>query len=153
MQLLLTFDIRDAGGEPGRPVRISPSLVTFDAWAFATPNTPGSTVAVVMPSGYRVSVGRGPLDGPTPDEIGHDHWTSGSLAAPLDFVADVVADRQVEYAETPVDVSLAGGPAQVLVRAWPDDGAWGDRVGNIVRNALPILERDIGVAWPVDGPL
>ncbi|HEY6012919.1 MAG TPA: hypothetical protein VIU37_02900, partial [Candidatus Limnocylindrales bacterium] len=43
-QLTLTFDIRDTGGDPARLVRVSPSLVTFGAWAFATPGTPGSTV-------------------------------------------------------------------------------------------------------------
>lgn len=152
-KLTLAFDIRDAGGEPGRPVRIAPSLVTFNAWAFATPNTPGSTVAVVFPTGYQVTVGRGPLSGPTPDEAGHDHWTSGEIAAPLDFVADVVADRPAEYAETPVDVALAVGSARVLVHAWPDDPAWADRVTNLVQHALPILEREIGVAWSFDGPI
>lgn len=152
-KLTLTFDIRDAGGEPGRPVRISPSLVTFNAWAFATPDTPGSTVSVVFPSGYEVTVGRGPLSGPTPDDLGHDHWTSGAIAAPLDWIADIVADRPAEYTETPVDVALTAGSAHVLVHAWPDDPAWGDRVANIVEQALPILEREIGVAWPVDGPL
>jgi hypothetical protein len=152
-KLTLTFDLRDAGGEPGRSLRISPSLVTFGAWAFATPNTPGSTVTVLFPTGYQVTVGRGPLEGPTTDEAGHDQWFSGAIRAPLEFVADVVADRPVEYSETPVEVALSGGAAAITVRAWPDDAAWSDRVVNLVKNAVPILEREIGVAWPVDGPL
>jgi hypothetical protein len=152
-RLTLTFDIRDSGGDPARPVRVSPSLVTFGAWAFATPNTPGSTVLVRMPSGYRVTIGRGPLDGPTADSTGEDIWSSGRLIAPLDFVADVVADRDVPYAEKPVEVALKAGTAAVTVRSWPDDVAWADRVANLVTNALPILEREIGLAWPVDGPL
>src|SRR6185436_9193601 len=85
VKLDLTFDIRDAGGDPGRPVRISPSLVTFGAWAFATPSTPGSTVVVQLPAGYQVTMGRGPLDGPS-TAAGEDVWSSGRLAAPLDFV-------------------------------------------------------------------
>ena len=151
--LTLTFDLRDAGGEPGRPVRVSPSLVTFQAWAFATPSTPGSSVTMLFPTGYQVTVGRGPLQGPTSDEAGHDQWFSGTIAAPLDFVADVVADRPVTYAETPVDVALSAGVASVTVRAWPDDPAWADRVTNLVEHALPILEQEIGVAWQLDGPL
>ena len=154
MKLTLTFDIRDAGGEPGRPVRVSPSLVTFGAWAFATPSTPGSTVVVQLPTGYRVTIGRGPLEGPATDASGHDVWSSGRLERPLDFVADVVADRQVETpAETQVEVPLSAGTVPVVVRAWADDPAWATRVTNLVVNALPILEREIGVAWPVDGPL
>jgi hypothetical protein len=152
-RLTLTFDILDSGGDPGRPVRISPSLVTFGAWAFATPSTPGSTVLVRFPTGYRVSVGRGPLEGPTPGAAGHDQWTSGPIAAPLDYVADVVADAPVDYAEKPVAVLLSAGPVSVVVRAWPDDQAWSDRVANLVTNALPILEREIGVTWPVNGEL
>jgi hypothetical protein len=152
-RLNLAFNIRDAGGEPGRPVRISPSLVTFGAWAFATPDTPGSSVAVQFPTGYQVTVGRGPLTGPIPDEAGHDLWTSGGLAKPLDYVADIVADRPVNYDETSVDVPLEAGSAKVLVHSWPDDRAWGDRVANIAQHALPILEREIGVPWQFDGPL
>ena len=151
--MTLTFNIRDAGGESDRPIRISPSLVTFGAWAFATPDTPGSSVAVQFPSGYQVTVGRGPLTGPVPDEAGHDHWTSGPLAAPLDFIADIAADRPVTYAENSIDVPLSAGSATVVVRSWPDDVAWGDRVANLAEHALPILEREIGVPWRVDGPL
>jgi hypothetical protein len=133
---------------------VAPSLVTFGAWAFATPSTPGSTVAVRMPSGYRVTIGRGPLEGPATGASGEEVWTSGRLAAPLTFVADVVADRQVETpAETQVDVPLSAGTVPVVVRAWPDDPAWASRVTNLVAHALPILEREIGVTWPVDGPL
>ena len=151
--LNLTFNIRDAGGEPDRAVRISPSLVTFAAWAFATPNTPGSSVAVQLPTGYQVTVGRGPLTGPTADDAGHDQWTSGALAAPLDYVADIVANRPVTYAEKSIDVPLSAGSATVVVHSWPDDAAWGDRVANLAEHALPILEREIGVPWRFDGPL
>lgn len=151
--LTLTFNIRDAGGEPDRPVRISPSLVTFGAWAFATPNTPGSSVAVQFPTGYQVTVGRGPLTGPIADEAGHDQWTSGPLAKPLEYVADIAADRPVTYAEKRIDVPLAAGSAAVVVRSWPDDPAWGDRVASLAEHALPILEREIGVPWQFGQPL
>lgn len=151
--LTLTFDLRDPGGAPGRAVRISPSLVSFAAWAYATPDTPGATVDVRLPTGYTVTVGRGPLDGPTPDGSDHERWSSGKLSKPLEFVADVAADHPSDYADSPVAVTLERGPAAVVVRAWPDDTAWRDRVTALVQKALPVLERDIGVAWPVDGSL
>jgi hypothetical protein len=152
-RLTLRFDIRDAGGDASRPVRVSRSLVTFGAWAFATPSTPGSSVLVQLPTGYRVTIGRGPLAGPTTDTAGHDRWSSGRLDTPLTFVADVTADRPTGYLESPLEVPLATTTAPVVVRSWPDDRAWSDRVSNLVSHALPILEREIGVGWPVDGPL
>ena len=151
--LHLTFDLRDVGGVPDRPLRISPSLVTFSAWAFATPDTPGAAVAVRLPTGYSVTVGRGPLSGPEPDATGRERWTSGTLAKPLEFIADVAADRPADYVETSRTVELTERPATILLRAWPDDPAWRDRIGTLVDEALPILERDIGLAWPIDGSL
>lgn len=151
--LTITFDVRDPGGAPDRTLRISHSLVSFSAWAIATPSTPGATVVVRFPEGYSVTVGRGPLTGPTPDGTGHDLWSSGALDAPLDFVADISADRPTDYAETTRTVAMSAGDATILLRAWPDDPAWRDRVGALIERALPVLEREIGVPWPVDGPL
>lgn len=153
MKLTLTFDLKDPGGAADRPVRISPSLITFSAWAYATPETPGATVAVKLPTGYTTTVGRGPLAGPVVDKAGADVWTSGPLDAPLEFVADIAADRSADYVETAREVPLSDGPATILLRAWPDDLAWRDRMIELVEGALPILERDIGTPWPVDGPL
>lgn len=151
--LALTFDLKDPGGAPDRPVRISPSLVSFAAWAFATPGTPGATVAVRFPPEYNVSIQRGPLTGPVPDPTGDLVWSSGELDTPLDFIADIAADRPTDYAETSVAVDLAEGPAAILLRSWPDDPAWRDRIRSLLERALPILEREIGVPWPVDGEL
>ena len=151
--LTLTFDIVDPGGAPERPVRISRSLVSFSAWAYATPSTPGATVDVRFPGGYVVNVRRGPLTGPTETGDGRTAYSSGVLAAPLDFVADIAADRPTELSETTTEVELENGTATVVLQAWPDDPAWRDRVDSIVRRALPILEREIGVPWPVEGPL
>jgi hypothetical protein len=151
--LTLTFDIRDVGGAPDRAIRISESLVSFAAWAVATPDTPGASVSVRLPTGYEVTIGRGPLTGPTPADTGHELWSSASLAKPLDFVAEIAADRPTDYAETNLAVALSGGTATVLLRAWPDDTAWRDRVGGLVARALPVLEREIGVPWPIEGPL
>ncbi|HEX2626166.1 MAG TPA: hypothetical protein VHL56_04620 [Candidatus Limnocylindrales bacterium] len=151
--LTLTYDIKDPGGAADRPIRISTSLVSFAAWAVTGPGTTGQTVTVRFPSGYDVLVRRGPLSGPTPDGSGHDVWTSGPLAKPLDFVADFSADRPTDYTSTQRTVQLADGTATVTMQAWPDDPAWEQRVGSIVERALPVLEREIGLPWPSDQPL
>jgi hypothetical protein len=149
----LTFNLVDSGGPPDRPIRISPSLVTFYAWAFASPSTPGSTVTVTFPAGYGVTVGRGPLAGPTTDAAGSQTWTSGSLQDPLAFVADLSADRPADYVETDRIVAVGGVSAQLAIRSWPDDPAWRDRVGGLVAKALPELSQAIGLAWPIAAPL
>jgi hypothetical protein len=151
--LTLTFDLDDSGGAPERPVRITPSIVTFSAWAFATPDTPGATVALNVPAGYTVAIGRGPLDGPTTTKSGEQAWTSGPIDEPLDFVADVVGDRLGTLVETLREVTLTNDPAAILVRSWPDDTAWRDRVLGLLERALPLLEDEIGVPWPIDGQL
>lgn len=152
-KLDLTYEIRDPGGAPDRPVRISSSLIAFAAWAVATPKTPGATVDVRLPTGYGVTVQRGPMTGPTPIDAAHELWSSGPLEDPLAFVADIAADRPTEYEESRREVPLSAGPVTVLIRSWPDDPAWRDRVGSLVQRALPILEREIGVPWPIDGEL
>jgi hypothetical protein len=151
--LTLTYDIQDPGGAPDRAVRISTSLVSFGVWAVAAPGSTGGSVTVRFPSGYDVLVRRGPLAGPTPDADGHDVWTSGTLSAPLDFVADVSADRPTDYAESQRTVRLENGTATLTLQAWPDDPAWEARIGSLVERALPVLEQEIGLAWPSDQPL
>ena len=151
--LTLTFDLEDSGGAPARPVRITPSIVSFNAWAFATPDTPGATVALNVPAGYNVAIGRGPLDGPTTARSGEQTWTSGPIDEPLEFVTDVVADRLGAPVETLRQVALANTSAAIIVRSWPDDTAWRDRVLGLLERALPLLEDEIGVAWPIDAPL
>ena len=97
--------------------------MSFSAWALATPDTPGATVALNVPAGYDVAIGRGPLDGPVTAKSGEQVWTSGPIDKPLDFVADVVGDRLGSLVETLRDVPLASDSAAIVVRSWPDDTA------------------------------
>ena len=151
--LTLKFDIKDPGGAPDRPVRISPSIVSFTAWAFATPATPGGSVSVRFPAGYTVTVGRGPLSGPTTDVTGAQVWTSGRLASPTSFVADLSADRPGDYDDTALTAAIGGVSASLDLRSWPDDHPWRDRVSGLLVKGLPVLGREIGVPWPIAGDL
>jgi len=151
--LSLAFDLKDPGGAPDRPMRISPSLVSFAAWAFATPETPGASVRLRFPDGYHVTTGRAKLKGPESDDAGHSSWSSGAIAKPIDFVADVFADRPAEYVSTQRVIKLSGNQATITLRAWPDDPAWRDRIGALIERALPVLQDEIGLPWPVGGTL
>jgi len=148
LDLTLTFDLSDPGGAPDRPVRISPSLVRFQAWAHASADTPGSSVEVLVPGGYRVELGRGPLVGPTTDPDGWHVYASGPLEAPLLFVVDVTADRAGGYVDDRRSSTVGGATVILVIRAWPDDPAWGARVGDLFVRALAVLGDEIEAPWP-----
>ncbi len=149
----LTFDIPDPGGAPTREVRIGASLVTFGAWAFASDSTPGGSVTVVFPADYTVEVQTGDMGKPTTDDARRTIFTSGPLTQPLTFFAYFIAERPNEYAETARVVSVDGRPLDVSVRAWPDDPAWGERVGLLLERGLPALSELIGLPWVAQRPL
>ncbi|HEU4920605.1 MAG TPA: hypothetical protein VFT20_12775 [Candidatus Limnocylindrales bacterium] len=149
----LTFDLVDAGGAPTREIRIGESLVTFPAWAFATPETPGGSVTVVFPEGYAVEVESEQLGEPTTDATGNLVYTSGRLASPLAFFAYFVADRPTARSESIRTIEIAGRPVEVALRAWPDDPAWAERVGALVERGLPVLAERIGLPWLGRQPL
>jgi hypothetical protein len=153
LDLTLTYDLADPGGEPDRPIRISPSLVLFQAWAYASPETPGSSVEVRVPDGYTVALGRGPLSGPDVDAAGWQVYSSGVLTTPLTFVADVTADRPGGYVDERRAAAVGAESAVLLFRAWPDDPAWLGRVRDLVLQGLPVIAEETGLAWPYDGPL
>ncbi len=140
----LQFDIIDPGGAPARSVRIDPSLVSFDVWAYATADTPGSSVSVVFPAGYTVRQDAGNFPAPTTDAAGRTIFQSGTLAAPSDFYAHLSADRPGAFATTQATVD----GLTVLVSAWTDDPAWGRQVSDLVSRGLPVLDRLIGLGPP-----
>lgn len=150
----LTFDLKDPGGAATRDLRIGDTLVSFPVWAFASDDTPGSTVTVVFPKGYEIDVEAGRLPPPTVDAEGRTIFRSGRLPKPLDFFAYVVADRPGAYKESTIETTVLGQSIDVLVRAWSDDPDWGTRVGGVIQRGLPALGSRIGLPWPdYDAPL
>ena len=143
----LGFDLPDPGGRPDRPIRVGASLVTFPVWAYGSSGLAGSTVAVHFPAGYDVRVVAGQLGAPITAPDGSVKVSSGPIADPLAFNAVVAADRPSSFVETKVDLSIAGQPASLVVRAWPDDPAWGVRMTALIRSSLPLLAAEIGLPY------
>ena len=144
----LTFDLRDPGGAPTRDLRVGDALVSFPVWAFASDDTPGSSVSVVFPAGYQIQVEAGAIPSPTTADDGRVIFHSGVLAKPLDFFAYLVADRPGAYKTTTVATTVLDAPVKVTVRSWADDAPWAKRVGGLVKRALPALGARIGLPWP-----
>lgn len=140
----LTYAIPDAASSG---VRIRPSVVIFPAWAFGT----SGTVSVRVPATYEVSVDGDELTASRDGES----WVmdSGAVADPAHWLALVTASRATSYATVSRSVALETGTVDLQVRAWQDDQAWGDRVADLVARALPLLEAEIGLAYPSVGSL
>ncbi len=107
----------------------------------------------MFPAGFSVDVDAPELGEPVTDPAGTVTFTTGSLADPLKFFAYFVADRPGAFAETSLEVPMAGKPIALSLRAWPDDPAWAKRVGGLLVRGLPALAQDVGLPWPVERPL
>lgn len=149
----LVFNLNDPGGASTRDLRVGDSLVSFSVWAFATDSTPGSEVTVVFPAGYEVKVEAGEIPRPTTDADGRTVFRTGRLDAPLDFFAYLVADRPGSYAEQTISPTVGTASAPIVVRSWPDDAPWGERVADLLGRGLPRLGERIGLPWPHEDPL
>ena len=149
----LQFDLPDPGGVPSRDVRIGPSLVSFPVWAFASPSTSGGSVTVVFPAGYTIGLESGSLSPPTTEAAGRVTYRSGPLADPLGFFAYFVGDKPGSYKDSKIVARVAGSDAQLTIRAWPDDPAWGTRVGGLFERGLPVIGELVGLPWERRGGL
>jgi hypothetical protein len=124
-------------------MRVRPTVIVFPAWAFGT----AGEVEVAIPTGYEVRV-----DGDALTEDG-GMLVSGPIDDPTAWLALVTAVRQPSYTEFDAVVPLAGGTADLIVRAFSDDEAWGERTRDLMVDALPLLEEAIGLPYPRIGPL
>ncbi len=148
----LGFDLVDPGGATGRPLRVGTSLVTFPVWAYGSAGLAGSSVLVRFPAGFDVRVVAGPLGKPVTGSDGTITLRAGAIPDPLAFNAVVAADQPGSFVSTPVSLILAGQPASVTVRSWPDDPAWGVRMSSLVKRALPLLATEIGLPFQPANP-
>ena len=144
----LAFDLKDPGGRPTRDLRIGDTLASFPVWAFASDDTPGSSVTVVFPKGYQVAVEAGRIPSPSTASDGRTIFRTGALSKPLDFFAYLVADRPGAYRDSAVTANVLGRNVTVTVRAWSDDPTWAQRVRRLLGTGLPALSERIGLPWP-----
>lgn len=138
--LELTYTLPDSDDPQ---LRVRPSLVVFPAWGFGT----ASEVRVLLPTGYEVRV-----DGDALTEEGAE-LVSDPIEDPAQWLALVTAVRPAEYASFDATVPLTGGTADVVVRAFADDEAWGERTLDLLTRALPAMEEEIGLPYPRIGQL
>jgi hypothetical protein len=124
-------------------LRVRPSVVVFPAWGFGT----SSEVRVQIPDGYEVRADGDPLS--AEDDV----LVSGPIEDPSRWLALVTAVQPVDYANFDSNVPLAGGTADLRVRAFADDEAWGERTSALLSRALPLIEEEVALPYPRIGQL
>jgi hypothetical protein len=140
VELELSYTLTD-GADP--QLRIRPSVIVFPVWSFGL----ASEVSITIPDGYEIRT-----DG---DELteADGRLVSGPIANPAEWLALVTATRPGDYTAFDATVPLAGGTADLQVRAFVDDEAWGERTLSLIERALPLLEEEIGLPYPRVGSL
>jgi hypothetical protein len=149
----LRFDLPDPGCRAARDVRVGRSLVSFPAWGFGTPSTPGGSVTVAFPSGYTIEVFGGAFSAPATGSGGTVTYASGRLADPATFSAFFLADRPASYVESNATARVAGSDVKLTVRSWSDDPGWGTRVKALFEKGLPVIAAEVGLRWTRTGSL
>lgn len=144
VRLRVTYTLPAGKPRSASDVRVGAAYATFVAWAFGDRGTVQVRVPgryTVETSGNEMAVGAG-VDGlqvliATPAD-------PGGWYAWVDATNDTALGRRV--------VTLGGG-SQIVVRAWPEDGAWEARVVDAVEAGIPALQRRIGLPWPIGDQL
>jgi hypothetical protein len=137
----LRYTLPDTDDDPH--LRVRSALVVFPAWSFGT----SGSVSIAIPAGYEIRVDGDPMT----DEDGR--LVSGPIEDPGQWLSLVTAVQPAEYMQLEATVPLQGGTADLLVRAFTDDEAWGQRTIDLVTEALPLLEDEIGLPYPRIGQI
>jgi hypothetical protein len=124
-------------------LRVRSSLIVFPVWSFGT----ASEVSVTIPDGYEVRVDGDAL---TPDG---DALQSGPIDDPSRWLALVSALGPTEFTSIDAAIPLGGGTADLRVRSFADDPAWGEGIRDLMVEALPLIEEEIGLPYPRIGQL
>jgi hypothetical protein len=136
----LTYALPD-GSDPH--LRVRPSVVVFPAWSFGT----SGEVRVTIPEAYEVRVDGDPLT------LEEGTLVSGDIPDPSNWLALVTGVRAADYTTLESAIPLSGGTADLQVRAFADDEAWGTATVDLVERALPLIEEEVGLPYPRLGQL
>lgn len=144
VELTITYTLPD-GGASG--LRVRPSAVVFPAWSFGT----RGSVVVQVPAGYEVRSDGDALTASTTPEL--TSLTSGEVADPTQWLALVIATSQTDFVTTRRSVPLEGGTVDLQVRAFDDDPEWGESTADLLAEALPLVQDELGLEYTRQGPV
>jgi hypothetical protein len=135
------------GGKPRSTsdIRVGSAFTTFTAWAWGDDGR--STVRILLPTGFDdAGYGEAIVQRTRSD---HVELSTGTIRRPDEWYRVVVAERPTAL----TDLRIEPGGRPVVVRAWPEDTVWRDRVADMLEEGLPALEELVGLPWPVTGDM
>ena len=141
----ISYDLPGGAPRSRADIRVESAFVSFTAWSFGD----AGDVRVEMPAGFASSVIGGPMDVNGLQEAGQS-LTASDVTDPASWYAVVTGDRPDALSSEPITL---GGGERFVVRGWPEDTVWRTRVADRLERGLPILERLVGLRWPVRGDL
>jgi hypothetical protein len=145
IHLRIGYDLPGGAPRSSSDIRVESAFVSFIAWSFGDVGS----VRIDLPGGFEQSVIGGPMSASGTSESGQTLTATG-ITNQAAWYALVTAERPNALTATPL--TLAGGE-QIVIHGWPEDAEWRSRVRDRLQRGLPVLERLIGLPWPVAGEL
>lgn len=139
----VTYDLPGGPPRSSSEVRVGTAFSTFLAWVAGD----RATLRVVIPAGFDVET-----YGSEVEETVADGRTllRASVDDPSRWSVRVLADRPEALSTD--RLPIAGGVG-VIVRGWPEDAEWRERVGEVLTEGMPVLRDLVGLSWPVANDL
>ena len=140
----LTFTLPAGAPRSSSDIRVGTAFATFLAWAFGD----RGTIRIDVPAGFTVDTNGGSMV-----------TTTGNAGAHILTASTTDAGAWYAWINARNDAGLTaqrlqlGDGEQIVVRAWPEDRSWRQRVASVLSRGVPVLAGRIGLPWPVDGPL
>ena len=139
----LTFDLAAGAPRSASDIRVGKAFASFLAWSFGDTGT----VRIDVPTVFATDVSGAEMSRASTN--GTDSFTATTTDA-LAWYAWV--DARNDAGLTQERLAIPGGE-QIVVRGWPEDTTWRSTVGTLLTRGVPDLVADIGLPWPVNGPL
>ncbi len=143
-QVRVTYDLPGGAPRSASDIRVGTAFATFVAWAFGD----SASVRVVVPKGFEAESTGATVERSTSN--GATVYRATRITDVGSWYLVVNADRKSALTSERIDLS---GGEHVVIRGWPEDGAWRKRVSELMTRGLPELVEATGLDWPVAADL
>ncbi len=144
VRVRVTYDLPGGAPRSTSDIRVGRAYATFHAWV----NGDVASVRIVIPDSFEPTVTGSDL---SESKAGRSIvYTAEGITDAVSWYAVVNADRPA--ALTGEGLSIRPGQ-RVIVRGWPEDREWVERVSDRLTRGLPQLDELIGLPWPFSGDL
>lgn len=144
VRVRVTYDLPGGAPRSTSDIRVGRAYATFYAWVHGDV----ASVRIVIPDSFDPTV--------TGSDLGESR-AGRSIVYTADGITDATAWYAVVDADRPSALTaerLSIRPDEdVIVRGWPEDREWVERVSDRLTRGLPRLDELIGLPWPVSGDL